>query len=428
MLSCVARGQAVYPTPYAIVTIAGSYGNAGFGDGNGRLAQFYYPYGIVSDTNDILYVVDNGANTVRKITPGSWAVKTIAGMAGVAGSQDAANLSSQFNSPYGITMDVSNDLYVADSGNNSIRKITPSGANWVVTTIAGVSGSGGGSSDGTNGAASFYSPSGIALDAAGNLYVADAGFSTIRRISPAGTNWVTTTIAGTASIFPGFADGTNGNAEFANPSAITVDTAGNLYVADTGNGVIRKIAPIGTNWVTTTIAGTAGAAGSSDGTNGNAQFFQPGGIVADAAGNLFVSDSQNGTLRKVAQAGTNWVTTTLAGTPDNIGGGDGTGPTAVFGTPIGITVDTAGKLFVSDAGDNDIREGTLAILPNLTISQTAPGTVQVSWPGSFGTLQTNVDLAAGVWGNFSGTVSSSNGTNNVTMVPGVGTLFFRLSN
>jgi len=425
-------GQASYSTPYSIVTLAGMAGNNGAADGTNGGALFYWPEGTAVDTNGNVYVVDNYENTVRKLTPAgtNWVVTTIAGTANSSGgSADGTNGTAQFSEPASIAMDGTGNLYVADSGNNTIRKLAPAGTNWVVTTIAGTAAFSG-PADGTNGSAQFSNPSGIAVDTAGNLYVADAGNQTIRQITPLGTNWVVTTIAGTAYTI-GNADGTNQAASFWEPSGIAVDGAGNLYVADNINSTIRKITPIGTNWVVTTIAGAAQNYGGTDGTNQTAQFNYPYGIAADQAGNLYVADAYNNTIRKITPSGTNWVTSTLAGVPGGSGGSaDGTGAGALFSNPQGIAVDGAGRLFVGDTLNGTIRMGQLiSAVPNLNINVVAPASVTISWPVAGGyALQTNKDLTPGNWVNYGSAPASNNGTNSVTISPAAGNLFFRLVN
>jgi len=428
-----AWGQASYSTPYTFVTIAGTAGNSGGNDGTNGIAQFYLPEGITVDTHGNLYVADYGNNTIRKVTPvgTNWVVTTIAGTAGNNGSANGTNGVAQFNEPASITVDGLGQLYVADYGNNTIRKVTPVGTNWVVTTIAGTAGNGD-SADGTNGSAQFNSPSGITVDTPGNLYVADSGNNTIRKVTPMGTNWVVTTIAGTnGNNGNGSADGTNSVARFYGPSSITVDTLGNLYVADSGNNTIRKVTSAGTNWVVSTIAGTAGSVGSADGTNGSALFNFPSSITVDTSGSLYVADTYNHTIREVAPVGTNWVVSTLAGAAGITGTNDGTGANALFSYPDGITVDGTGNLYVGDTANNTIRKGQItAVLavPALTIGLTAPNSVVVSWPslGSY-TLQSNADLTTTNWVNYGGAVTTSNGTNSVTIPPPVGNLFFRLT-
>ncbi len=134
------------------------------------------------------------------------------------------------------------------------------------------------------------SPTGVAVDSAGNLYVADCNNCTIRKVTPVGTNWVVTTLAGRAGK-SGSADGTNSAARFYSPTGVAVDSAGNVYVADFYNNTIRKVTPVGTNWVVTTLAGQAGASGSADGTGSAARFYHPFGVAVDSAGNVYVADS-----------------------------------------------------------------------------------------------------------------------------------------
>ena len=215
------------------------------------------------DGSGNVYVADTDNNTIRKITPAG-VVTTLAGTAGVPGSADGTGSAAQFNYPGGVAVDGSGNVYVADIDNNTIRKITPAG---VVTTLAGTAGVHG-SADGTGSAAQFYDPHGVAVDGSGNVYVADTDNNTIRKITPAG---VVTTLAGTAGVY-GSADGTGSAAQFNYPAGVAVDGSGNVYVADTYNDTIRQITPAG---VVTTLAGTAGMPGSADGTGSAARFYYP---------------------------------------------------------------------------------------------------------------------------------------------------------
>jgi hypothetical protein len=176
----------------------------------------------------------------------------------------------------------------------------------------------------------------------------------------------------------GNANGTNSNARFSSPAALVVDNSTNLYVADTANHTIRKVSPSGTNWVASTLAGVAGAPGSADGTNNNARLNWPSGIALDSGGHIFVSDSTNSTIRKIRAVGTNWVVSTLAGLsgaiPANV---DGTGSAARFDYPVGIATDSGGSLYVMDYNTFTMRLGKIAIL-----LQAAPSGNQLtlSWP------------------------------------------------
>jgi len=436
VLTASATAQSIYSTPYTFTTIAGTAGNYGGNDGTNGAAQLYRPEGVAVDTNGNLYVADNDENTIRKVAPAgtNWVVTTIAGTAGSPGGNDGTNGAAQFNAPIGITIDGTGSLYVADYGSDTIRKITPSGTNWVVSTIAGTDGVGG-FADGTNGGAQFDQPSGIAVDTNGILYVADAYNCTIREVAPSGTNWVVTTIAGTATNIDGMvpnygsADGTNGAAQFFGPSSIAVGRSGNLFVADTYNYTIRKIAPAGTNWVVSTIAGQVGSYGFTDGPNLAAQFNYSYGIASDRSGNLYVADTDNYTIRKIAPSGTSWVVSTLAGVAGITGGNDGTGTNALFSYPYAVAVDGAGHLFVGDTVNGTIRMGWIAAIPHLKVVLTATNSVVVSWPSLGGyTLQSNPDLTTTNWSGYGGAVTTINGTNSVTISPPSGKLFFRLTN
>jgi Big-like domain-containing protein/NHL repeat-containing protein len=351
---------------YTWTTFAGTTGT-GTADGTGSNARFNHPQGVVSDTNGNAYVTDSGNNTIRKVTRAGVS-STIAGFAGTSGTNDGVGGNARFFNPTGITMDHAGNLYVVDTYNNTIRKMTPFGTNWVVSTIAGhptqynsITGLPiNGSADGTNSAAQFNWPIGITLDGTGNLYIADTDNSTIRKIAPIGTNWVVTTLAGNAGNF-GVVDGTGTNAVFDNPWGIAVDSSTNLYVTDSGGRTVRKVKPVGTNWVVATIAGLANTAGSADGTNSNARFSFPEGIAVNNTGTLYVADTGNYTIRKIMPQGTNWVVTTIAGVVPSrfsiapAGSSDGTGTNAQFNIPAGIALDPIGNLFVADQDNNEIR-------------------------------------------------------------------------
>jgi hypothetical protein len=337
-------------TPAGVVTtLAGQVGNPGSANGAGTAAQFYQPWGLAVDKVGNVYVGDSWNHTIRKVTPAG-VVTTLAGLAGRPGSADGTNGNARFSYPSQVAVDSGTNIYVAD-GEHTIRKVTPVGNNWVVTTLAGMAGSSG-SADGTNSDARFNVPYGVALDSAGNLYVADTYNNTIRKMTGEGTNWVVATIAGLAGSF-GSADGTNGDARFNVPTAMALDSADNLYVSDTLNNLIRKMTLTGTNWVVTTLAGTGGTYGSAEGTGLDARFRNPSGVAVDRANNVYVADQINQTIRKVTSAGE---VTTLAGLAGYGGTDDGVGKQARFANPGGVAVDSIGNVYVADTWNCTIRK------------------------------------------------------------------------
>ena len=251
-----------------VSTFAGS-GIGGYADGTGAAAQFNKPWGVAVDSFGNVYISDTYNHRIRKINTAG-VVITFAG-SGVAGFSNGTGTSAQFNFPTGLCCDSSGNVYVSDSNNHRIRKITPNG---VVNTLAG---SGiAGFSNGTGTVAQFNSPDGLCCDASGNLYIADTSNNRIRKITPTG---VVTTIAGSG--VAGYLDGTGTTAIFKNPRGLCVNSIGDIYVADTDNNRIRKITASG---VVTTLTGNGGCA---DVVNGS--ICKPNSIIVDNNGNFYVS-------------------------------------------------------------------------------------------------------------------------------------------
>ncbi len=221
---------------------------------------------------------------------------------------------------------------------------------------------------------------GIALDSQGNLYVPDTVNQTIRQISPYPETWLTGTIAGEAG-FNGFTDDYNQYAEFESPMCVAVDGTDRVYVSDYGNNAIRQVTLIGTDWLTTTIAGNTNA-GSADGVGTVATFRDPNGIAVDPSGNLYVADQGNHTIRKISPAGTDWIVSTIGGTVGTPGSADGVGSEARFKKPFGIAVDAAGVLYVADFSNNTIRRGKpVAGSPTIQLISSG-GQFLLAWPAT----------------------------------------------
>jgi len=458
--------------PLTITHFAGVNGGAGSIDGTGNGARFNLPAAVAADASGNVYVADTENHTIRKIVVATGEVSTLAGLAGSGGRADGIGSAARFNGPRGITFDGAGNVYVADTHNNAIRKITV--ASGAVTRLASVSdprgiaadasgnlfvasrGSNeivrvviatgkvsvlagqpddyqGGFADGIGTAARFHWPEGIAADSSGNVWVADTWNSKIRKIvaatgevtTPSLTNislpngvaadgsgnlYVTeasvimkivvatgavTTFAGSL-LAQGSADGVGGAAQFYRPQGVATDIFGNLFVADTENDTIRKIV-VATQAVTT-LAGTAPGRGSTDSVGSAARFDYPGGVVADGAGNLYVSDMRNDTIRKIVLATRS--VTTLAGRAGSDGSNDGIGTAARFDGPAGIAAGGAGNLFVAEMSNHTIRKIVLATGQVTTIAGRAQSSGSADGVGSAARFFQPSALAADGAGNL----------------------------
>lgn len=314
-------------------------GTPGAADGKGATASFFWPWGIAVTKDGGLLVSDWGNIIVRKISP-EGDVITFAGDGG-SSTVNGNGIHASFEDLASLTVDANDTAFVADAGGQRIRKITPAAD---VGTVAGNGTKA--STDGNGIGATFNKPVSVAVDAAGNLYVLEYGGGVVRKINPAGD---VTTLAGSSP--PGFADGTGAAAKFGSGYNIAIDASGNLYVADSSNHRIRKITPTG---VVTTLAGT-GTPGATDGPGNSATFSDPRGVAVDADGNVYVADFGTSLLRKITPAG---VVSTIAGQKGVRGGQDGIGAAATFNQPQGLTVNAAGTLYVADTYGNLIRKVT----------------------------------------------------------------------
>lgn len=306
-----------------VTTIAG--GASGFVDGQGSAARFDLASDLTIDSEGNLFVVDTRNNKIRKISP-TGLVTTIAGS--TLGQVDGQGILAKFGSPNGIAIDTEGVLFVSEGSSSTIRRISLTG---FVRTYSGSLPSG--FADGRTENAKFRSPRGMTIDASGNLFIADIFNYKIRKIS---INGDVTTVAGTTR---GFADGQASNAQFDLPSGIVLDKAGNLFVADLGNHKIRKISPDG---LVSTLAGST--QGFADGQGTAAKFNITNRITIDGEGNLFVSDFDK--IRKISSTG---LVTTVAGS--TTGFKDGIGSSAQFNNIHGITIDKLGNLYVTDNDD-----------------------------------------------------------------------------
>jgi DNA-binding beta-propeller fold protein YncE len=340
----------VLPTP-SIVTATNQ--------GSRTLATFNSPSGLAVDSSGSIYVGESGNSSIRKLTLASPInlVSTVQGLGSIyittqaliTGVQNATvsleptpptvtrvSSSVVFRFTTGIALDSAGNIYVSDSAANKIYKIS----NGIAQVLAGSGAPG--FLNGQGAAATFYNPGGIAIDSLGNIYVGDSKNNSVRKISPAG---FVTTLAGSG--VAGFADGVGGSAKFNLTNGVAVDSAGNVYVADNLGNRIRKI---DTSSNVTTLAGS-GVSGYADGQGINAQFYYPTGVAVDSVGNVYVTDQGNNLIRKI-DTSTN--VTTFAGS--TIGFANGQGTAAKFNNPYGVAVDLTGNVYIADEGNNRIRK------------------------------------------------------------------------
>jgi uncharacterized protein (TIGR03437 family) len=368
---------------YTITTVAGSgtQGTPSFvGDGGpATSAWLASPEGVAVDTAGNLYIADTGDNRIRKVFPSDGVIGTMAGNGtqGFSGDNGPAN-SAELYFPGGVAVDSAGNLYIADTWNNRIRKVSNGVITGVITTIAG---NGTRAFSGDNGpatSAQLDGPVGIAVDSAGNLYVADTSNSRIRRVS----NGVITTVAGNGKA--GYS-GDNGPATSAGlnyPTGVAVDSAGNLYIADTSNSRIRKVS----NGVITTVAGSGTPGSSGDGGPAtSADLLGPTGIAVDSAGSLYVADYADERIRKVS----NGVITTVAGDEvPGFSGDNGPATSAQLEGPSGVAVDSAGNVYIADAFNNRIR----VLTPSPCTYSVAPALLQA--PAAGGNLAVSIQTGA----------------------------------
>lgn len=344
LLSCKKAEKIEKPTERIVSTLAGS-GAQGFLNGTGYNTTFYQPVKLAIDAAENIYVADQRNNSIRKVTP-SGVVTTIAGN-GASGYADGIGTAARFRDPFGMVVDATGNIYVADAGNNCIRKISPTG---MVTTLAGTTDSG--FMDGTGTNARFNYPFDLCIDGSGNLIVADINNNRLRKITPTG---VVTTIAGNGSV--DFLDGPISQATMLNPSSIAYDaSSGNIYVSQ--NNFIRKITPQGTVSLMAGRTDPLFGSGYVDGPGLGAKLNQIVSLTIDKQGNLYATDSENHLIRKITPEG---YVSTYAGIYYNASDAkfkDGPANQAYFARPYGIVINKEGDIYVSERDGNKIRKIT----------------------------------------------------------------------
>lgn len=368
-------------------TFAGS-GSAGSADGTGTAASFNQPLGATVDALGNIYVAEGGSHRIRKITPGG-VVTTFAG-SGAQGFTNGTGTAASFYHPVGLASDVSGNIYVADEDNNVIRMITPGGA---VSTFAGSGSQGINTGAVAAASATFKYPCGVAVDGSGNVYVADTYNNMIRKISGGMVSIFAGNVSGTA----GAADGQGTAASFNQPFSVVADAAGNVYVTDRTSAKIRKITSSG---LVSTLAGS-GTAGYLDATTGTtAQFNAPTGLAIDNTGNLYVADENNNRIRKVTPVG---AVTTLSGTGGQ-GSANGAGTASTFYLPFAVAADAGGLVYSGDLTTNLIRK---IVAAPYTVRPALPAGLSLN--GATGVISGTPTTMAAL-ATYSITANSSNST------------------
>ncbi len=348
LLSCltVLIGSAASASGQIITTIAGN-GTAGFSGDSAvaTLAEINKPFGIAVDNTGAIYFADRSNGRVRKILT-SGVIVTIAGMGSAGYNSDGIpGTTAELNDPNGIAADNSGNVYIADRLNNRIRKVDAFG---IITTIAGNGTSGFSGDNAAATAAQLGGPRGVAVDTHGNVFIADQGNGRIRKVDPAG---IITTVAGNGT--PGYnGDGISATAaELFNPYGVAVDTSGSIYIADVDNERIRKIDGSGT---ISTVAGTGAPGFGGDGGPATAAHVsEPSAVAVDRFGKIFIADNYNARIREITSSG---IINTIAGTGAGGYNGDGIFATAAeLYNPSGVAIGSAGAVYIADNNNNRIR-------------------------------------------------------------------------
>jgi DNA-binding beta-propeller fold protein YncE len=401
------------PAQDSVRTLAGLPETSGSLDGTNTTARFNDPAGLAIAPDGTIFVADNQNHALRRIGTNG-VVTTLAGLLGTPGSADGSGPAARFDSPTGLALGPDGALYVSDTGNHTLRRVTTNG---VVTTLAGSAGNAD-YADGSASAARFNQPLGLALAADGTVFVADSGNHLIRVIA---TNGTVSVLAGNPETF-GSADGTVTNALFNNPVGLAFAPDGSLFVSDANNFTLRRVTAAG---VVTTIAGAAGQDGSTDGPAATARFGKPAELVLSPNGTLYIADAAHHTIRRLTPDGR---VSTIAGLVGADGAVDGANGLARFFNPYGLAIAARGHLVVADTYNQTVRE----LLAPFTVSVAPSGNARViSWEAVVGrTYQVEFrdSAAAGSWQSLGiATTASSVLTSQTDATPGLaGSRYYRI--
>jgi trimeric autotransporter adhesin len=340
-----------------ITTVAGS-GVAGFGGDGGQAtaAQLQYPWGVTVDGAGNLFIADTNNHRIRKVTAATGVITTVAGNGTAGYNGDGLATGASLHNPRGVAVDGSGNVYISDQLNQRIRKVDP--GTGIISTVAGTGTAGFSGEAGVATSATLYDPQGLAVDAAGNVYIADYYTARIRKLTIA--TGLLTTVAGSAYSATFGGDGGDATAAQLNgPTAVAIDTTGNLYISDGANQRIRKVSVPTPTRLLSTVAGTGTAGYNGDGLATGSLLNYPDGVAVDAAGNVYIADQNNNRVRKVA-FGTGLISTYAGTGVAGYTGEAGPATSARIYNPAGLAIDGSGNLYIADYYNSRIRKVTAA--------------------------------------------------------------------
>jgi len=348
----------LYTYAPAISTVAGN-GTGDFGGDSGAAtsAKLKRPMGVAVDSTGNFYIADTENNRIRKVNASDGKISTVAGTGSSSfGGDSGAATSAQVNGPMGVAFDSAGNLYIADTDNHRIRKINASDGK--ISTVAGSSSGGFSGDNGAATSAKLNRPAAVTVDSAGNLYIADTENHRIRKVNA--SDGKISTVAGTGSGDFGGDNGAATSAKLNYPSGVSFDSAGNIYIADKENHRIRKLNV--SDGKISTVAGTSSSGFSGDtGAATSAKLFKPAGILVDGSGNLYIGDTENHRVRKV-YASTGKIYTVAGNGTSDFGGDNGAATSAKLKKPVGVSLDAFGNLYIADSENNRVRKVTLNTL------------------------------------------------------------------
>ncbi len=398
------------PAQESVRRLAGVPETPGSADGTNITARFNDPAGIAIAADGTVFVADNQNHAIRHIGTNG-VVTTLAGLLGTPGSADGSRTTARFDSPTGLALGPDGAIYVSDTGNHTVRRIT---ANGVVTTLAGFAGNAD-YADGSATSARFNQPLGLAVAPDSTVFVADSGNHLIRVIA---TNGTVSVLAGNPETF-GSADGTGTNAFFNSPVGLALAPNGSLFVSDANNFTLRQVTPAG---LVTTIAGAAGQDGSTDGPAASARFGKPAELALAPNGTLYIADAAHHTIRRLTPDGR---VSTIAGLVGADGAADGANGLARFFNPYGLAIAARGHLVVADTYNQIVRE----LLAPFTVGVAPSGNARViSWEAVLGrSYQVQFkDSATAAWLNLGGSVTPIGLTASQTDASPAASRFYRI--